>query len=90
LPSHLLRLRDGRLLMSYGYRRKPFGNQARLSEDGGTTWSEPIMISGDGVSGDLGYPSTVELVAGQFLSVWYEKMAGSPRAVLRQARWRLT
>jgi sialidase-1 len=89
LPSHLLRLRDGRLLMSYGYRRKPFGNQARLSEDGGTTWSEPITISGDGVSGDLGYPSTVELVAGQFLSVWYEKMAGSPRAVLRQARWRL-
>ncbi|MCX8238785.1 MAG: sialidase family protein [Akkermansiaceae bacterium] len=60
----MLRLRDGRLLMSYGYRRKPFGNQARLSEDGGTTWSEPIMISGDGVSGDLGYPSTVELVAG--------------------------
>ena len=31
LPSHLLRLRDGRLLMSYGHRRRPYGNQARLS-----------------------------------------------------------
>src|SRR5207244_1326571 len=28
LPSHLLRLKDGRLLMTYGHRRKPFGNQA--------------------------------------------------------------
>jgi sialidase-1 len=37
LPSHLLRLRDGRLLMSYGYRRPPFGNQARVSADGGKT-----------------------------------------------------
>ena len=35
LPSHLLRLRDGRLLMTYGHRRPPWGNQARLSEDGG-------------------------------------------------------
>ncbi len=31
LPSHLLRLRDGRLLMTYGYRRSPFGNEARVS-----------------------------------------------------------
>ena len=61
LPSHLLRLRDGRLLMSYGYRRAPFGNQARISSDHGGTWSEPIVISDDGAGGDLGYPSTVEL-----------------------------
>jgi sialidase-1 len=86
LPSHLLRLRDGRLLMSYGHRRKPFGNQARLSEDGGHTWSEPMIISGDGASGDLGYPSTVQLADGLLLSAWYESMTGSPRAVLRQAR----
>ena len=43
-PSHLLRLKDGRLLMTYGHRRPPFGNQARLSENGGRTWSEPITI----------------------------------------------
>ena len=35
LPSHLLKLRDGRLLMTYGHRRAPFGNQARVSADGG-------------------------------------------------------
>ena len=35
LPSHLLKLRDGRLLMTYGHRRVPLGNQARLSGDQG-------------------------------------------------------
>ena len=74
LPSHLLRLRDGRLLMSYGYRRPPYGNQARVSQDQGRSWSEAITISGDGISSDLGYPSTVELNDGSLLTAWYEVM----------------
>lgn len=90
LPSHLLKLRDGRLLMSYGHRRKPFGNQARLSKDNGKTWGAALTISDDGNGGDLGYPSTVELGDGSLLTVWYEKMKDSPLAVLRQARWRLS
>jgi sialidase-1 len=87
LPSHLLRLRDDRLLMTYGYRREPFGNQARISADHGRSWSPPLVVSDDGQGGDLGYPSTVELADGTLLSVWYERMAGNPRAVLRQVRW---
>ncbi len=89
LPSHLLRLRDGLLVMSYGHRRKPFGVQVRVSADQGRTWSEPMIIYGDGKGGDLGYPSTVELSDGSLLTVWYELMRGSPRAQLRQARWKL-
>lgn len=89
LPSHLLRLRDGRLLMTYGHRRAPLGNQARVSEDSGKSWSEAMIISGDGVTGDLGYPSTVELGNGDLLTVWYEVRPGSPRAILRQARWKI-
>jgi len=89
LPSHLLRLRDGRLLMTYGHRRPPFGNQARVSSDHGQTWSAPLVISSDGAGGDLGYPSTVELDDGTLVTVWYELMRGSERAVLRQARWSL-
>jgi sialidase-1 len=89
LPSHLMRLKDNRLLMTYGHRRKPLGNQARLSTDHGRNWSEPIELSGDGITGDLGYPSTVELDDGTLVTVWYEVMKDSPRAVLRQARWKL-
>ncbi|QNN23460.1 exo-alpha-sialidase [Planctomycetales bacterium ZRK34] len=87
LPSHLLRLRDGRLLMTYGHRRKPFGNQARLSADGGLTWSGPLTISADGAGGDLGYPSTVQLDDRKLLTVWYERPADSDKAQLRQATW---
>lgn len=100
-PPHLLRLRDGRLVMSFGHRRAPLGNQACISEDHGRTWSPPIVISGDGTGSDLGYPSTAELVDGELLTVWYEQMPvnGVERsskdhtlgsAVLRMARWRLS
>jgi sialidase-1 len=89
LPSHLLKLKDGRILMSYGHRRQPFGNQARISTDQCRTWSEPIILSGDGIGGDLGYPSTVELADGTLLTVWYERMNDSPLALLRQAKWKL-
>lgn len=89
LPSFLLRLGSGRLLMTYGYRRTPFGVQARLSENAGQSWSEPLILSADGASGDLGYPSTAEIDDGTLLTVWYELRPGSPRAVLRQARWRI-
>ena len=75
--------------MSYGHRRAPLGNQARVSEDEGLTWSSPYLLSDDGTSGDLGYPSTVELADGSLLSVWYEKMAGNSLAVLRQCEWSL-
>ena len=89
LPSFLLRLRDGRLLMSYGHRRAPLGNQARISEDEGKSWNEAIAISADATSGDLGYPSTVQLNDESLLTVWYEKLQGSSHAVLRQAHWSL-
>lgn len=97
LPPHLLKLKDGRLLMTYGYRRAPMGNLARVSADRGRTWSEPMVISNDG-HGDLGYPSTVELANGELLTLWYESMRSGaspaklpepPFAVLRLARWRL-
>lgn len=88
LPSHLLRLKDARLLMSYGYRRAPRGNQIRLSEDNARTWSAPCILSDDG-TGDLGYPSTVELDNGQLLTLWYEVTKPATPAILRTARYRL-
>ncbi len=86
-PSHLLRLKNGELLMSYGHRRAPLGIQARLSRDHGASWSQPIVLSSDGTKSDLGYPSTVECDDGTLVTVWYEVLAGSPLAQLRQARW---
>ncbi len=89
LPSHLLRLRDNRLLMTYGHRRKPLGCQARLSEDEGKTWSQAMVIYGEGITSDLGYPTTVQLKDGSLLTVWYEVIKGNAKAVLRQMKWAL-
>ena len=75
--------------MSYGYRRPPFGNQARISTNHGQTWSEPVTLSDDGISVDVGYPSTAELEDGALITVWYETLKSSAKAVLRQATWRL-
>lgn len=89
LPSHLLRLRDDTLIMSYGYRRPPFGNHIRVSRDNAESWSEPIVLSEDGAGVDLGYPATVELADKGLVTVWYEQLKSSPQAVLRMARWKL-
>lgn len=89
LPSHLLRLQDGRLLMTYGHRRNPFGNQARLSSDNGKSWSDPILLSGSDKGRDLGYPSTVQLVDGTLISVWYEQPEPNQNAAVVMAKWRL-
>ena len=89
LPSHLLRLKNGSLLMTYGHRRKPLGILASLSRDHGGSWSAPIILTADGTSWDLGYPSTVECDDGTLVTAWYEVLTDSPLAQIRQARWRL-
>lgn len=88
-PSHLVRLKDDRLVMTYSWRKAPCGIRGRVSADHGRTWGEEFVLTDDAPGWDVGYPSTVELVDGQLLTVWYEVVAGSPKAVLRQARWKL-
>jgi Neuraminidase (sialidase) len=88
-PSHLLKLSDGRLLMSYGYRKENYGNRCRVSTDNGKSWSEPIILSGNAPSHDLGYPSTAELSDGTLVTVWYEYKPDVNVALLRCARWKL-
>ncbi len=86
-PAHLLVMRDGRLLTTYGYRSDPYGNRASISEDGGRTWGEPVILDEKNGSRDIGYPSTVELDADSFLSVWYEQLPGDEMSSLQAAHW---
>lgn len=88
-PSHLLRLRDDTLLMTYGYRAAPFGIRGKTSSDNGESWSDEFRITDDAATWDLGYPSTAQLADGSLVTVWYEVLKDSPQAVLRQARWKL-
>ena len=47
------------------------------------------MGEADEASGDLGYPSTVQLDDGSLITVWYELPKEQDRAVLRMSHWRL-
>ena len=40
-PPAMIRLRDGRICLLYGYRAEPYSIRAVLSGDGGRTWSDP-------------------------------------------------
>lgn len=86
-PAHLLELKDGRLLCTYGYRRAPFGVRACLSRDGGKTWDieREIVLRDDGGNTDLGYPSVVEMGNGSLLVVYWfnNERPGDPRSETR-------
>jgi Neuraminidase (sialidase) len=70
-PPSLIRLRDGRLCLTYGYRAPPFSMCARLSTDEGRSWSEPTVLRDDGASRDIGYPRSVQRPDGMVVTVYY-------------------
>lgn len=77
-PAHFLRLRDGRLIFSYGNRagdgtpeRSGNGVEILVSTDEGKSWSKPLRVLD--WQGDGGYPSSVELPDGQVLTAYYAR-----------------
>jgi sialidase-1 len=78
-PPHLATLSDGRLLCTYGYRRKPYGERACVSDDG-VTWlrRNEIVLRDDADNVDLGYPASLELESGSILSVYYQSPHTDP------------
>lgn len=88
-PPHLLLLKDGRILCSYGYRKAPCGQRACLSYDGGRTWdiAHEIILRSDALDGDLGYPASVELADGNIVTVYYQVDKPGEKTCLMMTRW---
>lgn len=71
IPAHLLRLADGRLLLTYGMRCPAhFGVAARISADDGETWSIPLMLV-QYPDADGGYPASVQTADGRVVTAFY-------------------
>ena len=72
-PFHALRLKSGKVLLTYGYRRSPYGIRARLcnAELTDIAEAEEIILRDDGVDGDLGYPNAIQLDNGDILVCYY-------------------
>ena len=73
-PADLTILQGGKVLLTFGRRIRPMGCGLLLSADGGGTWDyeHEVLLAGDGIeSGDLGYPSTVQLDDGKLVTALY-------------------
>ena len=72
-PGDVIRLQDGRLLLTYGRRATPYGIQGMVSRDDGRTWDEnnKILLVGDSARSDQGYPSTIQRDDGTIVTVYY-------------------
>ncbi len=79
-PADLCLLRGGRLLLTFGRRRRPLGCGALTSGDGGETWNieHETMLAADGIGNDVGYPSTVQLDDDTLVTVLYFARGSGP------------
>lgn len=70
-PATLTPLHDGRLCLTYGYRKPPYGMRGKVSCDGGATWGEETILRDDAGCHDLGYPRAVRRADGTVVTVYY-------------------
>lgn len=88
-PPHFLLHSSGAIVMTYGCRKAPCGQRARISYDNGETWSDEIPVGPISPDWDCGYPSSVELSDGSILTVYYQKFENDNYNSILSTRWKL-
>lgn len=86
-PPALVRLRDGRLVVTYGYRSKSYGIRARISRDNGKTWGREVVLRDDGATWDLGYSRSVQRGDGKVVTIYYYTTADHPEQHIAATIW---
>lgn len=71
IPAALISLNDGRILMCYGARNNQKSIMYRVSDDKGESWTEPNILVVLEDTGDMGYPSSVQLKDGTIVTAYY-------------------
>ena len=82
-PLNALRLPDNRVLLTYGYRHKPYGIRARILNSECTDFakSSEIILRDDGDNRDLGYTWPILLNDNRVLVVYYFNKGNSTRYI---------
>jgi hypothetical protein len=70
-PPSMVKLKDGRICVIYGYRNVPYSIRARISSDNGKTWSKEILLRDDARKFDIGYTRSVVREDGKIVTVYY-------------------
>ena len=86
-PPHMIRLQDGRIALTYGYRHPKYGIRARISADNGQSWGDEIILRDDGAEWDLGYPRTVQRADGKIVTVYYFNDSTAPERYIEATIW---
>ena len=86
-PPSLIRLRDGRLCLTYASRTQPYPILARLSKDEGKSWGEPKVLRADAVAWDMGYLRSVQRPDGKVVSVYYYNDSVMPERFIAATIW---
>jgi len=86
-PPSMVRLSDGRIALTYGYRRAPCGIRARLSSDEGRSWSDELILRQDGGNFDLGYPRTVQRPDGKLVTAYYFNTSNDSERFIGATIW---
>ena len=87
-PPHLLVHSTGAIICSVGRRENPWGERALVSRDSGKTWEE-LILRDDALTGDLGYPASVELSDGSILTVYYQRYADDTTTSILYTKWKI-
>lgn len=77
-PTHLLRLKDGRILCSHASRAYPGSIFVTVSADGGRSWplENTRVVANDIIGYDSCYPTTCQLSDGALITAWYANLLG--------------
>lgn len=87
-PPAMIKLKDGRLCLTYGVRANPFRVCAKLSENNGKTWTPEIILRDDGTDRDIGYPRTLQRPDGKIITTYYiNEPATGPERYIGATIW---
>jgi sialidase-1 len=89
-PPFLKQLKNGWLVVVYGYRQEPLTERACISRDEGKTWDvENAVTLASAISHDLGYPSIVQLDDDSLLTTFYQASKSGEPTVVMSTHWKL-
>ena len=86
-PPAMVRLRDARIVVTYGYRSKPYDMRARISRDNGKTWGGEVVLRDAGATADLGYSRSVQRRDGKVVTIYYYSTAANPEQHIAATIW---
>lgn len=87
-PPSLVQLRDGLVVLAFGYRAAPRGLRSVVSADGGQTWGGQQVLTDDNSVADMGYPKAVAMDDGTVLAVYYGNRGSESERYIEAVRWR--